>query len=96
MQGDIKKYLADKIKYNWVETKPDYYAVDVTENFDEPRARGGWYKSWQLDNSIYGSFHRTDGPARMWQSGFKEYWLNGIFYREISSDEEWLIKQILE
>jgi hypothetical protein len=85
-------YLRDKKKYGWVEDPPDYYSDD-----------NGWYKCWYKHNSneSYNNescypLHRTNGPARMWESGYKEYWLNGKYFRDIKSDEEWLIKQIIE
>ncbi len=27
-----------------------------------------------------GQLHRIDGPARIWINGYKEYWINGIYY----------------
>jgi hypothetical protein len=44
----------------------------------------------------YSLVHRTDGPAKIFPDGKKEYYLNGIYYPNIKSDEEWLIKQIIE
>jgi hypothetical protein len=57
----------------------------------------GWYKEWfYTKDSQIRIIHRTNGPARMWEAGLKEYWLNDINYPNIKSDEEWLIKQIIE
>lgn len=44
----------------------------------------------------YGKYHREDGPAIIHIDGTKDYCLNGIYYSDISSDDEWLIKQIIE
>lgn len=38
-------------------------------------------------------FHRTDGPARIgteYGSYVKEYWLNGVEYKNIISNEYWI------
>jgi hypothetical protein len=43
----------------------------------------------------YGSSHRTDGAAAIYPSGLKEYQLNGFIYPNITSDEEWLLFQII-
>jgi len=46
----------------------------------------------------YGKLHREDGPAIVYYNGYKkykEYYLNDIYYPDISSDEEWIIFQIL-
>jgi hypothetical protein len=45
---------------------------------------------------IYGKCHRVDGPAKVWTNYPPEYYLNDIYYKDIKSDEEWLIKQIIE
>jgi hypothetical protein len=51
-----------------------------------------WYK--------YGKLHREDGPAVIYSNGRKEYYLNGKWYKNITSDEEWInfltIKSIIE
>lgn len=79
-------YLKYKSKHNWVESEPSY--------FDEWK-EDDWYKSWGHGSITY-PYHRVDGPARVWSSGFKEYWLNDIYFRDIKSDDEWIIKQIIE
>ena len=82
-------YVQYKEKYNWIEPEPTYFTNgDINVNDIE----NGWYKSWSKDNY----YHRTDGPARMWNSGYKEYWLNGIYFSDIKTDAEWIIKQIIE
>jgi hypothetical protein len=50
------------------------------------------YKAWYN----HGKPHRIDGPAVIFTDGIKQYYLNGIWYPEITSDEEWLIKNIIE
>lgn len=89
-------YLRYKEKYNWTESEPSYFSNDrsitinylhITEDF--------WYKSWG-EGSMTNPYHRADGPARMWYNGKKEYWLNGIIFKDIKTDDEWLIKQIIE
>lgn len=47
----------------------------------------GWYK--------YGYLHRTDGPAVIYPNGEKKYYLDGLCYEEITSDEEWILFQII-
>jgi hypothetical protein len=42
-----------------------------------------------------GRCHRKSGPAVFWEDGRKEYWLDGVKYPEITSDEEWLLFQII-
>jgi hypothetical protein len=53
----------------------------------------------------HGKFHNEVGPARIMYASLNytlsslptiEFWLNGKYYPGIKSDEEWLIKQILE
>lgn len=87
-------YLRYKEKYNWTESEPNYFSNDrnssgigdlnLTEDF--------WYKSWG-EGLLY---HRTDGPARIWFNGYREYWLNNIYFINIKSDDEWIIKNIIE
>jgi hypothetical protein len=48
------------------------------------------YKVW----CKHDKYHRTDGPAVIWSKG-KEYWLNNRQYYDITSDEEWLLFQII-
>jgi len=48
-------------------------------------------KWWCYD----GKRHRIDGPAVEYENGGKEYWLNGKWYIDINTDEEWLIFQII-
>lgn len=45
-------------------------------------------KDWKL--------HREDGPAREWNDGQKEYWLDGRELPNIKSTEELIIKLIIE
>jgi len=33
--------------------------------------------------------HRTDGPAREWKDGSKEWWINGQLHREDGPAIEW-------
>lgn len=80
------EYLKYKEKYNWNEDEPSYFSNDHSNQ---------WYKAWG-NGYTYDPFHRTNGPARMWEDGRKEYWLNGIFYESIENDTEWIIKQLLE
>lgn len=49
------------------------------------------YKCWYK----YGKVHREDGPARIWY-GEEQYWLNNERYYNVSSNDEWIIKQIIE
>lgn len=77
-------YLFYKEKYNWIEIEPSYFSNIPTNIANNP---GYWYKSWGVGMD-YEPYHREDGPARMWSSGFKEYWLKNIHFRNINSDEE--------
>lgn len=50
-----------------------------------------------------GKLHRTDGPAVInYDKLFKrpdpvlEFWLDGVYYDNIKTFEEWIIKQIIE
>ena len=53
-------------------------------------------------NNIYyhleigGLLHREIGPALIFGTGEKEYYLNNIWHSDINTNEEWLIKQIIE
>lgn len=40
--------------------------------------------------------HREDGPAVIFKDDRVKYYLNDIEYPNIKSNEEWLIKQIIE
>jgi hypothetical protein len=49
-------------------------------------------------NKVYhlnGLIHKTDGPAVIYSYGTKQYWLNDKYYPDITSDEEWLLFQII-
>lgn len=46
-----------------------------------------WYKN--------GGYHREDGPAVMYTNGTKQYWLDGIWYQDITSDDEWIVFNII-
>jgi len=39
--------------------------------------------------------HRTDGPAVEYSNGENQYWLYGIYYEYIRTNEEWIIFQII-
>lgn len=59
------------------------------------------YHVYQYPNgTIYwyynGLLHRESGPAKEYNDGRKEYYLNGNLYKNVSSDDEWLVKQIIE
>ena len=90
---DKCEYFTNKVKYGWEEDLPSQYMhfpmrkTAIKYKFD------GWYKAYFNEKS---EFHRVNGPARMWEGGGKEYYLNGKFYPDIKTDEEWIIKQIIE
>jgi len=48
-------------------------------------------KYWYQD----GLRHRLDGPAVERVDGTKSYYLNGRYYPDISTDEKWIIFQII-
>jgi hypothetical protein len=58
------------------------------------------YIKWTDGEEIYcdenGFYSRLDGPAIIRSNGSEEYWLNGKRFKDIKSDEEWMIKQIIE
>lgn len=80
-------YLIYKDKFNWVESEPSHF------NNDSARHQK-WYKSWGNGKDI--PYHREDGPARMWEDGFVEYWYNGTYYKGVTTLEEFIIKRLLE
>jgi hypothetical protein len=43
-----------------------------------------------------GNVSRDDGPAVIQKSGERWYYLNDVLYDNIKTDDEWLIKQIIE
>ena len=47
-----------------------------------------WYKNGQI--------HRENGAAIIFNDGRKFYYLHGVEYLNIKSDDEWIIKQIIE
>lgn len=69
-----------------------YYKIieDGTEYIIEENSSGDifWFKN--------GKRHRESGPACIYRSGIKGYWLDGIHHYNINSDNEWIIKQIIE
>lgn len=83
-----------KNELGWNEDPPDHFEIESIQKYSNFKVVRAWYKSWGDGDSK--PYHRTNGPARMWQDGFKEYWLNGIYYKNIKSDDEWIIKQIIE
>jgi hypothetical protein len=50
-------------------------------------------KCWYDEN---GRLHRIDGPAIILSNGEMKYYLHGILYRDINSNDEWMIKMLLE
>jgi len=51
-----------------------------------------WGDKFYFKNDL---LHGTDGPAVERFDRHKEYWLNGKWYIDIRTDEEWLIFQIV-
>lgn len=49
-------------------------------------------KFWCKNNQ----YHRVDGPACLFANGNKEYYLNGIWLENVTTDEELIIKLLLE
>ncbi len=50
-------------------------------------------KCWYDESS---RLHRIDEPAIILGNGDKKYYLHGVLYKDINSDEEWIIKSLLE
>jgi hypothetical protein len=46
-------------------------------------------------NEKYALLHRISGPAIIYSNGKKEYYLDSYIYPNITSDEEWLLFQII-
>lgn len=85
----------DGIKYDVMEDlngyKCWYYKDDIHRTNGPALEHPNGYKAW----CKYGLYHREDGPARILSNGEKEYWLNGEHYPNISSDDEWIIFNII-
>lgn len=93
MSINNNRYSIDRDKYGWVEEPPSHYDP---RNSASHNGIFGWYKSWMKVSDGDFVFHRLNGPARIWEEGHKEYWLNGIYFKNIKTDEEWIIKNIIE
>jgi len=66
--------------------------TDILHRDDGPAVEmGDGFKCWHQ----HGHLHRVDGPAIEWPDGHKEYWLNGQWFSDIKTDEEWIIFQII-
>jgi hypothetical protein len=69
-----------------------WYLNDLIHRENGPAVESAdGYKAWYK----YSKRHREDGPARIHSCGIEEYWLNGKHYTEITSNEEWLLFQII-
>ena len=68
------EYVKDEYG-NWLwcgkEIAGDIWTINKTTKPTYTSLEG--YKEWRKD----GDFHRTDGPAREWANGEKEWWLDG-------------------
>lgn len=73
-----------------------YYKIYVESQYDINGALHPDVSGWYEDYTINGWYHNENGPARIWEMGYKQYWLYGIRYPEIKSDKEWIIKQLIE
>ena len=49
-----------------------------------------WAREWWVN----GKRHRMDGPAVIWQSGNKEYWVNGVYLCKIWGSKGALIIEL--
>jgi hypothetical protein len=45
---------------------------------------------------VNGNCHRTEGPAKVWRDHPPEVYLNDFYFKDIKTNEEWIIKQIIE
>ena len=70
------------------------YQYDINGNNIDDMT--GWYEEYTIDDGFCYLYHREDGPARLWEGGYKRYYLDGNWFKDIKSDEEWIIKQLLE
>jgi hypothetical protein len=78
-----------------VEKHKDYDLVHVERYISGAAKYARWSDGCECHYNQEQSLHREDGPA-MIKNGYKRYFLNGYEYKNIKSDEEWIIKQILE
>lgn len=76
------------------------YAVIVDECWPNGKTR---HKKWDDGEEHWydeiGARHNVNGPAVIYPTGSvfgAEYWVNGVFFKGINSDEELMIKLLLE
>lgn len=83
------EYFSYKEKYGWDEELPQEFLI----LHDSKSKWSLWYKGWLNHVGVH---HRVNGPARIWGGGAKEYHLNGKYFPDVKSDNDWIIKQIIE
>lgn len=83
----LDDYYKDKILYGWEE--------DVPTEYNMMNSNGLWYKGYRYKDNP-GSYHKSDGPARIWADGEVEFHINGKHIRGVNSIEEAIIKSLLE
>ena len=91
-----------RIKYNYeIDCKINIYddkfyfkaGTSIFHRLDGPAIEySDGEKVWYQNDKL----HRTDGPAREDRFKYKEYWLNGEQINFSGTDEEWIIKNLLE
>jgi len=81
-RDDQKKIEADIISDALRELRNEYIGRknNIATSEDKPVISRLWHKN--------GLLHREDGPAVEWVNGGKEYWYNGKYVNNVSSDEE--------
>ena len=58
--------------------------MKLTDLFEDTRYKIRYYNK-------DGKRHRTDGPARIWANGIKEWWINGKYYGDGDKPpQEWI------
>jgi hypothetical protein len=84
-------------------TKSNYYGYWIIKYDDGGEVRishvGNPYFEYNIGTKVFlknYQYHNKSGAAMISKNREKVYWLNGKLYPDITSDEEWLIKQIIE
>ncbi len=76
------------------------YTVIIDERWPNNRTK---YKKWDDGEEHWynekGDRHNANGPAIIYSKdagGNAEYWVNGIYFKDVTTNEELMIKLLLE
>lgn len=67
----------------------DFYYKDELYRIEYNSGEQRWFKYG------YGKLHRENGPAVILADGTEQYWLNGKYYKNITSVDELIIASII-